>query len=56
MAPGPVCTGAEDLDPRTVQPVASRCTDWAIADRYVLLELWNKAADLNYANTQLLHS
>jgi len=35
--PGPVWTGAESLaphrgfDPRTVQPVASRCTDWAIA-------------------------
>ena len=37
-APGPVWTGAENLappppgfDPRTVQPVASRYTDWAIA-------------------------
>jgi hypothetical protein len=34
-APGPVWTGAEYLappgfDPRTVQPVASRYTDWAI--------------------------
>jgi hypothetical protein len=34
-APGPVWTGAEnlaspELDPRTVQPVASRYTDWAI--------------------------
>ena len=35
-APGPVCTGAENLapppgfDPRTVQPVASRYTDCAI--------------------------
>jgi hypothetical protein len=34
-APGPVCTGAENLtpmgfDPRTVQPVASRYTDYAI--------------------------
>ena len=34
-APGPVWTGAENLappqgfDPRTVQPVASRCTDYA---------------------------
>ena len=33
-APGPVWTGAENLappgfDPRTVQPVASRYTDWA---------------------------
>ena len=34
--PGPVWTGAENLatppgfDPRTVQPVASRYTDWAI--------------------------
>ena len=32
-APGSVCTGVENLasppgfDPRTVQPVASRCTD-----------------------------
>jgi nicotinamidase-related amidase len=36
-APGSVWTGAENLapqpgfDPRTVQPVASRYTDWAIA-------------------------
>ena len=36
-APGPVWTGAENLarppgfDPRSVQPVASRYTDWAIA-------------------------
>ena len=34
--PGPVWTGAENLtatvfDPRTIQPVASRYTDWAIA-------------------------
>jgi len=34
-APAPVCTGAEaspspGFDPRTVQPVASRYTDWAI--------------------------
>ena len=35
-APGPVWTGEENLDPppgfdpRTVQPVASRNTDWAI--------------------------
>ena len=34
-APGPVWTGAENLsptgfDPRTVQLVAIRCTDWAI--------------------------
>jgi hypothetical protein len=32
-APGPVWTGTENLDPtgiRTVQPVASRYTDWAI--------------------------
>jgi hypothetical protein len=45
-APGPVCTGAENLAPtgirlpRTVQPVASRCTDWAVVavgQRYVLL-------------------
>ena len=34
--PGPVWTGAENLalppgfDPRTVQPIASRYTDWAI--------------------------
>jgi hypothetical protein len=34
--PGPVWTGAKNLvlspgfDPRTVQPVASRCTDFAI--------------------------
>jgi hypothetical protein len=33
-APGPVWTGAENVappgfDPRTVQPVASRCIDWA---------------------------
>jgi hypothetical protein len=33
-APGPVLTGAENLappefDPRTVQPLASRYTDWA---------------------------
>ena len=33
-APGPVWTGAENLappafDPRTVQPLASRCTKWA---------------------------
>ena len=28
---GPFWTGAENLDPRTVQPVASRYTDWAIA-------------------------
>ena len=37
-APRPVWTGAESLtpplvfDPRTVQPVASRYTDWAIPD------------------------
>jgi hypothetical protein len=35
MGPGPVCTGAENsplprLDPRNVQPVASRYTDYAI--------------------------
>ena len=36
-APGPVWTGAENLalppgfDPRTVQHIASRYTDWAIA-------------------------
>ena len=35
-APGPVWMGAENLpppgfDPRTVQPVASRYTDWSIA-------------------------
>ena len=24
---GPVCTGADNLDPRTAQPVASRYTD-----------------------------
>ena len=29
-APGPVWTGAENLDPRTVQPVASRYTGYAI--------------------------
>ena len=34
-APGPVWKGAENftppvIDPRTVQPVASRYTDWAI--------------------------
>ena len=35
VAPGPVRTGAENLvpqgyDPQTIQPVASRYTDWAI--------------------------
>ena len=37
LSPGPVWTGAENLpppqpgfEPRTVQPVASRYTDWAI--------------------------
>ena len=36
-APGPVWTDAENLaptpvfDPRTVQPVASRYTDWAVS-------------------------
>ena len=36
-APGPVWTDAENLapqpgfDPRTIQPVTSRYTDWAIA-------------------------
>jgi hypothetical protein len=35
VGPGPVWTGAENLDPpgfdpRTVQPIASRYTDWAI--------------------------
>jgi hypothetical protein len=34
-APGPIWTGAENspppgFDPQTVQPVASRYTDWAI--------------------------
>jgi len=38
-APGPVWTGAENLappgfDPRTVQPVASRYTDWATGDTH----------------------
>jgi hypothetical protein len=28
--PGPVCKDAENLDPRTIQPVASRYTDCAI--------------------------
>jgi hypothetical protein len=37
-APGPVWTGVENLappgfDPRTVQPVASRYTDWATRSR-----------------------
>ena len=42
-APGPVWTGAENLappppgfDPRTVQPVASRYTDWTIAAEFQL--------------------
>jgi len=37
--PGPIWTGAENLSPtgirsRTVQPVASRYTDWAIPTPY----------------------
>ena len=41
-APRPVWTGAENLaphqgfDPRTVQPVASRYTDWAIGAAYLM--------------------
>ena len=40
-APGPVWTGVENLapppgfDPRTVQPVASRYTDWTVAAPHV---------------------
>jgi hypothetical protein len=43
-APGPVWAGAENLappwgfDPWTVQPVASRYTDWAIPAQKVLLQ------------------
>jgi len=50
-APGPVWTGAENLapppgfDPRTVQPVASRHTDWAT--RPTLKNKWTtNVADL----------
>ena len=45
--PGPVWTGAENLsptqgfDPRTVKPVASRYTDWAIA-------AWEEVISLDY--------
>ena len=41
LAPGPVWTGAENLvpqpgfDPRIVQSVASRYTDWAIPAHHV---------------------
>ena len=28
--PGPVWTGAENLDPRTVQSTATRCTDYSL--------------------------
>ena len=44
-SPGPVWTGAENLapppgfDPRTVQPVASRYTDWAIPE-FVNIPAW----------------
>ena len=45
-ASGPVWAGAENLappapgfDPRTVKPVASRCTDWAIAAHYRTLQV-----------------
>ena len=46
LAPGPVWTGAENLATtgirsRTVQPVASRYTDWAIAAPF----LWKKKLD-----------
>jgi hypothetical protein len=39
-APGPIWTGAENLptppfDPRTVQPVASRYTDWAVINLHI---------------------
>jgi hypothetical protein len=29
------------FDPRTVQPVAGRCTDWAIPARVVYIRKWN---------------
>ena len=44
-APGPVWTGAENLvppprlDPRTVQPIASRYTDCAIPALYSIIML-----------------
>ena len=56
-APGPVWTGAKNLappvfNPRTIQPVASRYTDWAIRAhgqviRYVLSGEYEGALSLN---------
>jgi hypothetical protein len=54
-ATGPVWTGAENLvppgfDPRTVQPVASRYTDWAIRPTHIFASLhfyWNRCVNLN---------
>jgi hypothetical protein len=53
-APGPVWTGAENLapppppgfDPRTVQPVASRYTDYTIPTRDILTEVGKAAGTL----------
>ena len=48
-ASGPGWTGAENLaatgfDPRTVQPVASRYTDWAIPAANNIMYLYDKLA------------
>jgi len=50
-ASGPVWTGAKNLappgfDPRTVQPVGSRYTDWAIAAYCFTINCWSNEDDL----------
>ena len=56
--PGPVWTGAENLalpafDPRTVQPVASRYTDWAVTSKltkYVYISKRNRDTKDRYVH------
>ena len=48
-APGPVWTGAENLaptgfNPRTVQPVASRYTNWATPPTIEMYYVWFQAS------------
>ena len=59
-APGPVWTGAENLAPpppdfdrRTVQPVASRYTDWATRPTKVSCRGWNDTSCCNYTSQWL---
>ena len=40
------------FDPRTVQPVASRCTDWAIPARVIYIRKWNLSK--SYCTSRLL--